>query len=399
MGRPRKTPLSEMEDMPPTPEEIEFEQFLEEIGPGTAVIHVLRMKPDGSRPQVGKTTMDQVREDPWEFLRSSFGPGKYMLLFRGSDRLMKGARVLEVEAPAGVVTSTATNGHGTTDEFQKTLMLTLIANLKPAPALDIGALLAGMGAMMTALKPAEAPKTVDPLAMFQSILTMYQSLKPKEEKSELDRLRDTAAVIKEFSGDSKGIEGPWDAVASVGKDVVEKLAPVLTGITTGTRAPVVAPNGATPAARPAEGVPVAAIGPATVPDGTTPAADPQQNLRNWIQTQIAFMKPKAAAGKDPGFWIDYIFENQEEPGCQALLYAIRQGATFEHLLAFDPEIGQNPSLTFWFKEVFNGVQAGLQGDVDSAGQAGNASDHSGNGSASAPGLQSADHRKSGASVS
>lgn len=398
MGRPRKNPVDDLEASAPTEQEIQnevdYQNYLLEIGDSGVTVTIHRY------PKVGKdmewvddSTIDQV---PLPVLRDKYGPGKYRLTFKDQNGAYVGRKTVSVASPYVAVATG--NGSGLQDDFQKTLMLTLIANLKPAPALDMGALLAGMGSMLVALRPAEAPKTVDPLAMFQSILTMYQTLKPKEEKSELDRLRDTAAVIKEFSSDSKGIDGPWDVVASVGKDVVDKLAPVLTGMAGQKMAPAV---GGSPVARPAGAAQNGgALPPSTadgVPAGATP--NPDENLRQWIATQIAFLKQKALAGKDPGFWIDYIFENTEEPGCQAMLYAIRQGATFEHLLAFDPEIGQNPTLTYFFREVYNGVKSGLSGDVDSGGESPDEGDTPPNGSTSPSGRNPAGNTGTRAAVS
>jgi hypothetical protein len=107
--------------------------------------------------------------------------------------------------------------------------------------------------------------------------------------------------------------------------------------------------------------------------------------------QISLFKEKAKAGKDPGFWIDYVFENAEEPGIQAITYAIReyhikQNIPFDNLLAFDPEIAENPQLLVWFREVFEGVKAGLlQGDVDSGGEGGDPRDVVSNAGSSSPG--------------
>ena len=393
MGRPPKTPKDDL-ITPPTAEEIqnevEYQSFLTEIGDSGISVTIHRYPKTGKDMEwVDDVTIDQA---PLSVLREKYGPGKYRLTFKDSTGLYVGRKTVSIAAP--YTANGNGGGGGFQDDFQKTLMLSLIANLKPPPALDIGALLAGMGSMMVALRPAEASKAVDPLAMFQSILTMYQSLKPKEEKSELDRLRDTAAVIKEFASDSKGVEGPWDAVAAVGKDVVDKLAPVLTGMVPRMAAPQSAA-----APRPA-GVSVngGALPPA---DGSTPAAapNPDENLRQWLTSQLSFFKQKALAGKDPGFWIDYIFENTEEPGVQAMLYAIRQGATLEHLLAFDPEIGQNPTLTFWFREVYNGVRAGLQSDVDSGGEGGDASHVASDGDSRPSGLQSTGNSSARTAVS
>lgn len=384
MARPKKTPpLSDFLDAPATKEELELDEFLEEIGPSTAVIHILRMKPDGSRPQLGKTTMEQLREDPWEFLRASYGAGKYMLLFKGSDRRIAGSKMFEVEGVSATPAATpATNGNGSQFNglfppemsFQdKMLMMRFFMPEKPA--IDFGAIMAGMGAMMTALRPVEGAKPADPMEMFKTAMSLFQGIN-KPEKSSIEQLREVAGVIKEFSGDSKessAVDSPWGMVTEIGKQVVDKIGPAFTGM--------MAPGG--PAARSVQAIPpqpgrgpaVAALpavgGPATAPN--PPAASVEENIQRWLSTQIAYLKEKAKAGKDPGFWIDFVFENAEEPGCQALLYTMRRGATFENLLEFDPEIAQNPQISLWFKEVFEGVRAGLlQGDVDSGGQGGDA---------------------------
>lgn len=374
MGRTPKAkqpPLSDfLGEMPATQEELELDEFLEEIGPSTAVVHILRVKNDGSRPQVGKTTMDQIREDPWEYLRGLYGPGKFQLLFRGSDRRIHGAKTIEVEG--GATPGAPLQKPDSHERIMDTLLLALIQNLKPQQGPDIGNILAGLAAMMTAIKPADnGAKPVDPLAMFTSIVQMYQGLKPKEEKSELDRLRETAAVIKEFSGEAKdaaGVDSPWGMVTEIGKQVVEKIAPAVTGMM-GAPAPRTAQAiPAQPVARPAPAaLPVVAGQPTATPAG--PAASVEENIQRWLLAQIDFLKKKANLGHEAEFWAGYIIDNGEEPGCQALLYTMRRGATFENLLEFDPEIAQNPQLSMWFKEVFDRVKAELsQSNVDSGGE-------------------------------
>jgi hypothetical protein len=384
------------ENTPATTEELDLDEFLTEIGPSTAVIHILRLKPDGSRPQLGKTTMEAIREDPYEYLRQTYGGGRFMLMFRGSDRRIHGAKTLEVEGAPLVQGAPAANNGATEEKLPFHDRLLLYNALRPqAPAVDMGAMLAGMAAMMTALRPAD-PKQTDPLEMFRSMMTMLESMKKKEEKDPLTQLREVAGVIKEFSGDGgKEADSMWGAITSIGKDVIEKAAPILGQVATArvpaqpiAPAPVVArtqkdlrlnppmiPAGAVPGEVP--GLPAG-----TVVAGATSSVSPanaEENLRKWLGAQIALFKIKARAGKDPGFWIDYVFENDEEPGCQAVLYAIRQGATLENLMAFDAEIAQDVQLTAWFREVYNGVRAGLlQGSMDSGGQGGNPNDDSAN---------------------
>ena len=379
MGRPPKQRPIEVLEEPSFQgaQEFEIEQFFQEVAPSVSVIHFHRMYPDGRRPQIGKAMLDIIREDVYEYVRTTYVPkyggGKYMLIARGDGSRYLGSRMIEVEGDEKPQSQPVANGNGFSGlpadiPFHDKLLL--YSMFKPQQSqLDIGAMMAGIAAMMTAMRPPEGAKPPDPIQMFTVMKDIFQGMKDKNEKSPLDQIRDVAGVIKEFSSDSKGIDGPWDVVASVGKEAIDKLAPVLTGVM-GVKPTAVSPSAVQP--RPAVGPGSGALvppGSSPVPSPEQPAANPQDNLRAWLQSQVAFLKQKALAGKDPGFWVDYTFENAEEPGCQAMMYAIRQGATFDHLLAFDPEIGQNPTLNFWFREVYDGIRAGLQGDVDSAGPA------------------------------
>ena len=372
-----------------TQEELELDEFLDEIGPSVAVIHVLRLKSDGSRPQCGKTTMEQIREDPWEYLRTTFGPGRYMLMFRGSDRRIAGSKTLEVEGVTNTVTPAASN-HNNNSLFPPDMsfqdkMLMMRFMIPEKPAVDFGAIMAGMGSMMVAMRPGEGPKPADPVEMFRTCMQMFQGMN-KPDKTPLEQLREVAGVIKEFSGDKGGsdVDSPWGMIADVGKEVVNKIGPALTGMMPGGQsrpAPVVPGTG-----QPARvALPAGAVVPQSQPQ------NPQENLQRWLQVQISLFKEKAKAGKDPGFWIDYVFENAEEPGIQAITYAIReyhikQNIPFDNLLAFDPEIAENPQLLVWFREVFEGVKAGLlQGDVDSGGEGGDPRDVVSNAGSSSPG--------------
>lgn len=393
MGRKPASARTPAEELEPglsgaSQEDLDLDDFLNEIGPSISVIHVLRMKPDGSRPQVGKTTMDQIREDPWEFLRSSYGGGKFLLLFRGSDRRIHGSKILEVEGAPVTPTqrpndSSSTNGTNPENlSFHDRLLLyNFLGSSRPQN--DMGAMMAGIAAIMTAVKPNGESKAADPIQMFQTIMQMYQGMKDKNEKSPLDQIRDVAGVIKEFTGDGKDVDSPWGAVAAIGKDLVEKASPILSNLA-GVR-PVVTEVPLPQQPRPVLPQPEQPKPPIEAKVPADPLAS-EESLRQWLGTQITFFKEKAKAGKNPGFWIDYIFENAEEPGCQAILYAIRQGVSFQNLLAFDEEIRQNPQLSLWFKEVFDGVQQELRAeaderDLDTRRESGNTSDARSNGGA------------------
>lgn len=387
MGRPRKTPVEDLIPEVPTDSEvsaeIEYQDYVSSLDNGNVTVTIHR------HPKLGNILEwcenASIERAGLETIRENHGPGKYKLSFRGPTGFMGSKNICiapeyDKNGTNGSKPQAGANGDFMREQMamQQNMMLALVTSMKGP---DMGALMAGLAAMMTALRPADTTKPVDPLAMFNSILSTYQGLKPKEEKSELDRLRETAAVIKEFSGDGKagGIETGWDALATVGKEAIEKFSPIVGGMM-GVKPPAVA-TVMTPRA-PAP-LPVPQLRSADVP--VTPV-NPDDDLQKWLAAQIGFFKTKAQAGKDPGFWVDYIFENAEEPGCQAILYAVRQGATLENLLSFDPEIAQNPQLTLWFREVYTSVRSEVLRDMDSGGEGGDTGDVKPNGGIGAPGL-------------
>ena len=103
----------------------------------------------------------------------------------------------------------------------------------------------------------------------------------------------------------------------------------------------------------------------------------------WLRAQLMLLKQKARAGKDVHYWVEYLFENQEEPGCDAVFYALEHGATLEDLLQFDPEIGENLQLKAWFEKLYAELSTALNEDVDSPRKGGNAPDPGGDDKASA----------------
>jgi hypothetical protein len=124
----------------------------------------------------------------------------------------------------------------------------------------------------------------------------------------------------------------------------------------------------------------------TVPPGGTQPGQAQQNFQDWIRAQLSYLKQKAIAGKGVDFWIDYTFENQEEPGCAAILAAMENGVTFDQLLQFDPEIAQNPALQVWFKTFYDEMRAEIDANLDTARGTRNAADVGSHAPVGAPGL-------------
>jgi hypothetical protein len=370
---PPPPPLEDAyEDDRLTNSEIDIEEFLDEWGPGTAVVEIYRMKQDGSRPHVTRVSIDVLKADLYGFLREHCGAGKFCLQFKDAQRRIRKSIVVDVEMERGAVPGAPVN-----NDFQQQMILALIAAQKPAPPVDVGAILAGMGAMMTALKPT-AP-AADPSQMLQSITTTFATLKSAAgEEGGIQKALNLINAAKDLvPGGAEKTDDSWLGVAKdVTRTVVEVLRPKPNG------------NGFehTPAALPAVppgALPTARVYNADVAPGVADAAagqpkNPEDILKEWIGAQLAFLKTKARAGKDPEFWVEYTLENAEEPGNAAILEAMRRGATFQHLLTFDPEIGKDPVLAGWFQRFYEELHAEFNADLDSGGPGGNAPDPGGN---------------------
>jgi hypothetical protein len=95
-----------------------------------------------------------------------------------------------------------------------------------------------------------------------------------------------------------------------------------------------------------------------------------QNVSDWIRVGLAYLKEKARRFRDPGIYVDTILDNDDEPQWAAIVGAIREGATFENLLQFDPEIGQE-GMRSWFQRLYDGVHSELFQAVDSTRAGGN----------------------------
>lgn len=387
MATKKKDIASELFPGTPTDSELtaefEYQEFVESLGDSTVAVTIHRYPKFGNilewcdNGTVGEATLESIRE--------KHGPGKYRLTFRGPAGLLgtKHVSIAQQYESKDVKPNGNGNGGGM-DEFmkqqlvmQQNMMLAVIGSLKGP---DMGGMMAGIAAVLTAIRPPSGTdKTPDPIAMFQAIMSMYKGAKDNE-KSPLDQLRDVASVIKEFSSDKGGsdIDSGWGAAVEIGKEAVSKLAPVLTAMVPQPlqNPQVSAVSVGQPGVPPAHGALLPKPGNAVLP-GTVPAVNPpdaRQNLERWVQSMVAFFKPKALRGSDPGLWIDYVFESPEDPGCQALTFAIRNGATFEDLLAFDAEIAQNPQLNLWFKTVYDGIRSELlQSGMAPAGQSGDES--------------------------
>jgi len=370
MAAKRKPKTEDELFLEPSQSELDIEDFLMEWAPQTSVVEIYRRKEDGSMPHVKRVGMDILRADLYGYLRDKFGNGKFILQFKNAQKQIVKNLTVDVEGAALVGVPNG-NGGGT---FHEQLILALIAGNRPAPPpppLDMGALMTGIAALIGALKPASNGDS--PAAMLTAMATTFQQLKPPQEGGVKQALDLIAAAKDLVPGGSS--EDSWPGLI---KEGISTVAQVLQNRQQ--------PNPPGIVERPA--IPPGAVRvelPQHVPPQTT-AASPQPTseelLVQWITQQLNYLKSKARTGKDPEVWADHVVDNAEEPGNGAILEALRRGYTLQHLLAFDPEIGQNPILSGWFQTFYETLLANLSTDVDSTGAGGDAPDAPGNEKAS-----------------
>jgi len=358
----RKTKPLEEELPDPSQEELDLYDFIEEMGGSISVVDVFRVGRDGSMPHVDRVTMDAIREDVYSYLRS-LGVGKYCLQFKSADRQIRRRRTIEVadKAPAAQVPAT-TNGQPDHTQFmreqmalQQTLIMGLVSalgNNKPVMP-DLG-FLAGV------LKPPD---------LMPVVTLMSAMINRKEpEGGGLALAKTIVEMSRDLAPDGGGnSDSLWGAVKEVGGTLVKSLSlppgpvPVYTE-QTATGSPAVPP-------------PVNRLPPPAIQTHTEePVRVTAANFQQWLRAGLVQLKQKAAQGKDIPLTIEWVLENPEEPQWAAVAGAVEQGATFENLLTFDPEIAQSPVLRAWFKDFYDGLHSEIFNPVDTAGEGGDPND-------------------------
>lgn len=323
-----------------TQDEVDLFTFLEEIGPSTAVIEVFRMNRDGSRPHLETVTMDVIRENVYQYLRETWGGGKYLLQFKNSLRRIIKNKVIDIEArpgfrPGGAPGVAADPANDPHFQFlreqhaqQQTLLTTLIAGLAQRPVPDF--------------------KMPDAAAMLTAVVAAFATLRGDPGKDEsLDKVAKIIGIAKDLNQPDK--EETWPGIVrDVGKEVVSMFrgAPAQIPAAVDRPAPAALEFRGSPA--PMAAAPIAADLPA-------PTETVVQSFQDYIRLALAYLKQKSQLGKDPEIYIQWIFDNQEEQLCSALKAAVENGATVDHLLQFDAEIAQNPAHVLWFRKLHAGI--------------------------------------------
>jgi hypothetical protein len=374
----------------PSQDELDLQSFIEDVGPSMSSVDVFRMHKDGRKVYKARVLFSDLKENAFEFIRDNYGPGKWILCFRDAGGRIKSNRPIEIEQegeeekPTTAVPVTDSTGFLREQMMmQQNLITALITNIgRPQAGPDIGALMTGIAAMMAAMKdnknPIEIDKLLialrpqDPSAMLASVVSAFATLKgPAKDEDWIERTGRIVELARNLSPEKTSDAGSsadsvWGVVSEVGKHVADRFLPNPSAM------------GRPAIAAQAVRSEVQVLPPASVPlqadhteaDVAQPDAG-RERMIQWIRTGLAYLKEKAKLSKDPMIYANMVLDNSEEPQWQALIYAIQNGAAFENLLQFDPEIADNPPIKEWFKAVYDELHAEIHGDPNSTGAGGN----------------------------
>jgi hypothetical protein len=220
-----------------------------------------------------------------------------------------------------------------------------------------------VSAAFAALKGTATPE--NPLTLAKTIIELGQSI----------------------GGNGNGADdNVYSIVKEIGKEAIRRIPPE--AIAAFVPAPAVPPPAALPPA------PANVVSPIVSPPPPAAAAIPSTPqevdlsnpaiIRQFIALGLEYLKRKAKKAnlgnleernESVELVLDWMCNNDEEPQFTAIMGAIKQGATFENLLQFDPEIATNPELQAWFKKLYDGLRAEIFNPMDT-GRAARDENHS-----------------------
>ncbi len=329
----------------------DIEEFFNDQDEG-AIVMVYKIGKPGERDGFLDTLSVSALRNPscQQVIRDTYGAGNFRLKMKAPDlrgvMRWSGSKTITIaEKPGG--SGPAANGrpHSIEDFFREEahktqqLLLAMISNNKPQQ-MD----LAGLAALLTAVNGGGGKQT-DLAAVVSAFTTLKQSAEPG---NGLAQVKDVLEIARSISG------GP----AAAGSDEPDTSWP---GLIKGVLG---AFSGAAGAAQPGRRMIPASVNgngaAAARADDDDEQPSEEEMFQQFLAGQLSFLKSKAAANKPVEWWIQYTLENADEVGNHALFTALKGGATFEHLLQFDPEIASNPALRVWFQKFYDGLKGSLQ---------------------------------------
>lgn len=390
----------ELQSDDPSPRERDTEDtlqaFLDEFGPQSSKLSLYRLKPGTAKFEwLNHYVPDAVTP---ETIRDEFGAGTYALNL--------------LDERGHYITRRTFDIGGSAEDWERARITggrAAAAAAAPAESSNSNELtlelIRAQGQMLLALATRQQPNGLEDAVKVLNALG--------ERTGPKDQLETLGAMVKL----ARDIGGGGDSMVSLLREVAPAVLGPLGQLVTSragasggqlpkpTPAALPAPREVTTPDKPA--APAANHPPAADPAGAVdwppPSAEnaPSDEVQALLFAQLQYWKGKARKpDSDPGFWVDYVFENDDEPQIKAVLWAVRH-YPFAALVQFDPELGSDGRLREWFSALYDGIRGELaarDGDAAAppAGGDGNASNAGDNAPPDSRGSASADREGSGA---
>lgn len=331
-------------DEPKSKAELELAEFIETLDGTQSYVAVYRFGRPGEAPSFEENISPEGLNE--QVVKDQFGSGKFKLKFKGPDEkgrlVYKGQKIVSISAGRPNPNGNTNGGGGKQEDRFFELLTALIAAQKPAPpppAFDMG----GLAALLVAIRP-DGPKQSDLPTLIDAMAKLKTATSPEDEFSKVTRVLELARMMNGQPADDD------DSLTGVLKRTLSAFLP-------GSRG-----------AQPVGGV-TAPPEQIEEPAAALPANYSEEMFAQQLQMQINYLKSKALAGKNVQHTTEWILNNQEDYG--AILETLKRGATFAHLLEFDPQIAQTPQLRLWFQPLYEGLTTGLRINQPSNWFAGN----------------------------
>lgn len=324
------------------PEIEELSTFFNQLGSSANLIKIYKFV-DGQKSYCGAAEPSVVTED---YILHRYGGGKYQCQALNNGRYVTGGfkAVNIYEPPIDTLKAKLAADREPASNNGE------IASLKDALNRQQEMILRLIEKNSVAAAPALGPSMADITSMMRDIAAMA----PKHDNpmNALAPVLDLVKTTMEISKEAVNGENPSSFWPKIIGDALQKI-PMILG--------AMRPSGSGQPAAPGEN-----------PGGEMGI------IQNFLVWGIGELKKKALAGKDPALYADLILDNIDDAKWMPFVGLVNR--PFEEFVSYDVEL-KNPPFNAWFKELFETVKRGLDGNIQTnvdAGEIGRDSDSKGN---------------------
>lgn len=355
-----------------------LQSFLDEYAGGSHKVSLFKLKPGTA--QLEWLSHYIPSDISPETIRDEWGPGSYSLTLLDSKghfitrrSFHIGGKPEDWDRARGFHRQQSDNGNGNGPaslELQVEMMRQnhelMLAAINAQAANRGGGLEDAVKAFVALKENSSNPS--DQLAMLTQLITLAKTISGPQDNSVVGLIKEVApAILEQIPGVAAAVQGARPAPPA--------LPPVDNNNGKGKPAELPAPRDV-PAPKPPETVAAADPAAGTQDPGSADSGAPSEDQTRLVYTRLMYWKEKARRGHKADFWIDYVFENPDEPDIAAVLWAVRH-YSFATIIQLDPEIGGDEQLRRFFLDLYDGIRAELFNGTDPDGGGGDAP-HAGN---------------------